>query len=139
MVEQMQKEMDAQAAADERLLRERVRATGELHQRLLNEYIEKFGTPPMAINLSNPVEGAQFCAVPDEQDASDRQIRADLSDASYEDRDPNRAYYDEDQLSNLHGDGDACNAQDSIESFLDAEEQAAQEDFQNGDDRYATA
>lgn len=93
MVEQMQKEMDAEAAADEAQLRERVRATGELHKRLLNQYIDKYGAPPQLIRLDAP-EGVQFVA-DDTQDqlaivrAEGEDMQAPLSAETYDQRDPN--------------------------------------------------
>lgn len=66
MIEQMEQQMDAEAAADERKLRERILATGQLHKRLLDEYQEKFGAPPTPIRLDAP-EGAQFVAVEEDR------------------------------------------------------------------------
>lgn len=69
MIEQMEKQMDAESAADQRQLRERILATNQLLRRLNDQYQEKFGAPPTPMNL-DVREGVQFVA--DEQDAFDQ-------------------------------------------------------------------
>lgn len=66
MIEQMGKQMDAESAADEKKLRERILETETILAGLLVKYIETFGATPWAMNLDTR-EGAQFVAVEDDR------------------------------------------------------------------------
>lgn len=74
MIEQMEKQMTDESAADERQLRERILATQQLVRELQQQYQDIYGCPPVVPTLGASAQGVEFCAgVEDAQDSIDGQ------------------------------------------------------------------